>query len=189
MQLLLIRHGEIPSNVKKMYAGRSPERLTERGICQAQAVAEKLISCEVYALYSSPIHRALQTAGVIGKTIGMNNIVMKEFREMELGPWEGLLETEVARIYPDEWQIWQRSPADLRLQGRETLDELLERALNGIRDIYMNAVNDNVVVVTHVAVIRVLLLWDAKKSLNLYKTINVPNAKVFKIKIDSLVNN
>lgn len=185
MNLLIVRHGEIPSNVNKIYAGRSDEGLTPNGIFQAEEVAERLTSYNVHSIYSSPIFRARQTAAIVGDKIGVKVSIKDEFREMELGPWEGLSEEDVARLYPAEWQTWQKMPADLRLPGRETLDGLLKRALTGIPDIFQNKGDGGVVIVTHVAVIRVLLLWHSRKSLNLYKTLHVPNACIFEIKLNN----
>jgi alpha-ribazole phosphatase/probable phosphoglycerate mutase len=186
MNLLLIRHGEILPNIKKVYAGKSSEGLTEKGKKQAQKVAYELRNYSVHSLYSSPIQRAVQTAEIIGNKIGMDYIVEDNFREMELGPWEGLSEIKIANLYTEEWKTWLSRPAELKLEQRETLDKLLERVLKGIRNIYKVTVNKNVAVVTHVAIIRVLCLWHANKSLNLYKTIDIPNAKIFKLTLNSL---
>jgi len=183
MNLLLVRHGETVSNLEKIYAGRSSEWLTERGIIQAKEVSEKLKHFDVQALYSSPIQRAIQTAEIIGKTLGLNVIIEDAFQEMAMGAWEGLHEEKVALLYPEEWQLWHSRPAELELQGRETLDGLLKRVLKGIYKIQEVHGLQNVVIVTHVAIIRVLLLWHSKKSLNLYKTIHVPNAEVFEINL------
>ncbi len=184
MNLLMVRHGEILSNIKKVYAGRSAEELTERGLAQAREVAGKLKHYDVHALYSSPVRRAVRTARIIGETIGRDTVIEDEFREMEMGPWEGMSEKDIARLYPEEWRIWQNRPAELKLSGRETLDDLLIRVLKGFENISRDVGDHIVVAVTHVAVIRVLLLWQERKSLNLYKTIHVPNAGIFKIKID-----
>ncbi|NOZ68345.1 MAG: histidine phosphatase family protein [Deferribacteres bacterium] len=183
MNLLMVRHGEILSNVKKIYAGRSGEGLTAKGLAQAREVAERLSRRDVHALYSSPIRRAAQTAQIIGKAIGLQPVTEYAFREMEMGPWEGMSEEDIARLYPEEWRIWQDRPAELELPGRETLDELLKRVLAGVRGIARSMEGRTVVVVTHVAVIRVLLLWHEGKSLNLYKKIHVPNAGIFEIKM------
>ena len=180
MNLLMIRHGEIPSNVNNVYAGRSPEHLTEKGVRQAREVSAKLKEYEVDAIYSSPIQRALQTAQIISETKDMDLRIEEAFREIEMGPWEGMSEADVVKQYPDEWSIWCNRPANLKMEGRETLDELLSRVSAGIRGIKDSG---NVVIVTHVAIIRVLLLWHADKSLNLYKTIHIPNAGIFEIKI------
>lgn len=184
MNLILVRHGEIPSNVNKIYAGRSSEGLTDKGVSQAKTVSIELKKYKIDAIYSSPIQRALQTAQILSKVVGIDPKVDDLFRELEMGPWEGMFEADIAREYPGEWSIWNSDPVKLRLEGRETLDVLLERVLTGVRDIYKEHSGGNVVVVTHVAIIRVLLLWHTKKSLNLYKTINVPNAELFKLNIE-----
>ena len=184
MNLIMVRHGEIPSNIKKVYAGKSPEPLTERGVRQAKEVSENLKKYEVDALYSSPMQRALQTAQIIGEGIGMDLRINDAFREIEMGPWEGLSEIDVAQKYPQEWNTWNIRPAELRLPNRETLDELLKRVLTGIQRINRNEERRNIIIVTHVAVIRILLLWKAEKSLNFYKTIHVPNAGIFQIETD-----
>ena len=186
MNLLMVRHGEVHSNIKKVYAGKSPEPLTEKGVGQAEDVSEKLTKYQVSALYSSPIQRAFQTAHIIGKEIGKNVVIEDSFRELEMGPWEGMSENDVEQTYPLEWNIWQTRPAELRLPGRETLDDLLKRVLAGLQKVYHTGSNRNIIIVTHVAIIRVLLLWHSRKSLNLYKTIHVPNAEIFNLKINSL---
>lgn len=185
MYLLMIRHGEIPSNVNKVYAGRSPEHLTERGVRQAKEVSEKLKGYKVDALYSSPIQRAIETARILGEKIGIRPEVNDAFREMEMGPWEGMSESDIAERYPEEWDCWNTSPDELKLPGRETLAELQQRVLDGVKDIHDKTGSRNVVVVTHVAVIRTMLLWHERKSLNLYKSIHVPNAEIFGIDLEN----
>jgi alpha-ribazole phosphatase/probable phosphoglycerate mutase len=183
MNLFLVRHSEILSNLRKIYAGRSSESLTEKGIQQAYEIARRLSSMNIHALYTSPIKRAVETAEIIGKVIGKDYKIIDEFIEMRLGPWEGMSENEITKLYPQEWEIWQNRPAELILPGRETLDELLKRALKGVKRIMDDYPFQNIVVVTHVAIIRVLLLWRNKKDLNLYKTVNIPNTQIFKIEI------
>ena len=179
MNIILVRHGEIPSNVNKIYAGRSPEELTDKGIAQAEKVSGELKKYQIDAIYSSPIRRAVQTAEIINKDAGSDLTINNAFRELDMGPWEGMSEADVAKMYPDEWKVWNNMPAELKLPGRETLDELLARVLKGIRTVLEDGYGENIVIVTHVAIIRVLLLWHSKESLNLYKTIHVPNAEVF----------
>jgi broad specificity phosphatase PhoE len=185
MNLLLVRRGEILSNVKKIYAGRSDESLAIKGIYQAKQLAVKLRRDQVHALYTSPIPRAYETAAIIGKTIGKKPIINNAFREMELGQWEGISEDRISHDWSVEWITWNQRPAELKLPGRETLGELLHRVMKGVQLIYQDAINRNILVITHVAIIRVLHMWNSGVNLNLYRTIPVPNAKIFKIKITS----
>ena len=128
-----VRHGEIDSNLKKVYAGWSQERLTERGVLQAEEAGEALKGEGIDALYCSPLKRAVQTAEIIGKAINRELVLDDHFREMKLGLWEGLSEDEIENAYPEEWRLWNTRPAELVLEGRETLRELQERVLEGIR--------------------------------------------------------
>lgn len=228
MTLYLVRHGEIQSNLDKVYAGWNEEPLTERGIRQAQRAGEALKEKEIDALYCSPLQRAVQTAQIMGEAIGKVPVTDDHFKEMRLGPWEGLSEDQIADAYPEEWRIWNERPADLVLEGRETLAELQERVLEGmwklgkrIEEIGKREEGERVrrsedsrhpsetpsgdsselfhpdetkggrfhragaarkaVVVTHVAIIRVLKLYAEGRDLNEYKKVPVGNGEIFEI--------
>ena len=180
-----IRHGEIQSNVDKVYAGWSDEALTERGVCQAEKAGETLRGKGIDKIYCSPLRRAVQTAEIIGKAVGRVPIVDEHFKEMGMGPWEGLSEDEVEKKFPEEWRVWNAKPGELRLEGRETLGELQERVLEGVRRQRSEVGGQRsgkVVVVTHVAIIRVLKLHVEGRDLNEYKKVPVPgNGEVFRI--------
>jgi broad specificity phosphatase PhoE len=182
MKLILVRHGEIDANVNKVYAGRSGDPLNETGRSQALAAARQLINKDVVAIYCSPLRRTLETATIIGDHIARTPKAVESFNELLMGPWEGLSEAQVAERYPDELAIWSVRPAELRIPGRETLQELQQRALAGVREIQHGVADiDCVAVVTHVAVIRVLLLWTKGRNLNDYKQVHVPNAAPIEI--------
>ncbi len=187
MNLYFIRHGEIDSNVNKVYAGTSSEPLNLSGKKQAEKAGYYLKNKIINKLYSSPIKRTYQTAEIIGSITGNKPIMYNSFRELSMGPWEGLSEDQIARDYRKQWETWNKAPAELTMDGRETLDDLLKRVLSGLKQIKLTEV-ENVAVVTHVAIIRVMLLYVNKRSLNDYREISVPknggiylwqNGKVF----------
>ena len=181
MNCHLVRHGEIESNVKKFYAGWSEEELTPRGIQQAKEAGRKLVHLGIGGIYCSPLKRAVQTADIIGHLLKKEPVVEDSFKELRLGTWEGKSEEEVKRDFPEQWQIWNTRPAELVLEGRETLQELLERVLDGIERVKAKGDGKAVLIVTHVAIIRVLLLHSQRMDLNLHKSIDVPNGKIFEI--------
>jgi len=183
MKCLLIRHGETRSNLLKIYAGWSDEPLTEHGMRQAYQVGKFLATCDIDVIYTSPLWRAIQTAEIIAQQTGAPVIKENGFIEMRMGPWEGKSEEEVAATYPDEWLIWLKKPAELRLPGRETLDQLLDRVLNTFARIKTRNHQGHVVVVTHYAIVRVALLHARGQDLNLYKTVTVPNCLPFELEI------
>jgi broad specificity phosphatase PhoE len=96
---------------------------------------------------------------------------------MALGPWEGLTEAEVSQRYPVEYHNWITRPDDLRVSGRETLQDVAARMASAVRE--AESLDVPVLLVTHVALIRVAVLRVLGWPLNRYKQIDVPNATVF----------
>ena len=184
MKVCFVRHGEIPSNVLKVYSGRSQEALNENGVLQAHAVGEKFSARSIEAIYSSPLCSTMQTAEIIASYTLAPIIEQNCFIEMQMGPWEGKSEQEIEETYPDKWKLWNTMPAELSLAGRETLNELQDRVIDGLQCINSKKHESGVIIVTHVAVIRVAMLYAAGVSLNQYKTVHVPNGQVFEMELN-----
>jgi len=177
--IYLIRHGLTESNKKKIYAGRSNENLSKEGIDNLLKIGEKLKKLKIEKILSSPIRRAIQTSEILNTFLKVTIKIEKDFEEMRLGPWEGLSEEQVAIKFPIEWKIWNSKPSELMLDGRETLKELQLRALRGIKDVTNNSDCSRILVVTHVALIRVLIIYYNNLSMDSYRKINIPNCAVY----------
>ncbi len=98
-----------------------------------------------------------------------------------MGPWEGLSEDEAAAGYPSEYSKWLSRPAELKLAGRETLGALQGRALKAVTRILKEHPEGTSLVVTHVAIIRCLILHYNHLPLNSYKSINIENLSVHRL--------
>ena len=179
MNWYFVRHGEIESNRKKVYAGWNDEGLTATGWRQAKDAAEQLLNYNIEAIYCSPLRRTVQTAKIIADLLNQMIIVDEHFKELKLGIWEGMSEEEIVRRFPSELHQWNVRPADFLLEGRETLGQLLKRVLRGMAEIASVNSKKSILVVTHVAIIRVLLLYFQNMHLNLYRTIPIPNGEIF----------
>ena len=182
MNWYFIRHGQIASNLEKIYSGRSQEPLTAAGQQQVKQASAELANIKIDAIYSSPLARTRQSAEIIARELNWDLPINIEesFNELKMGPWEGLAESAVANQYPAEWALWNESPAELTIQGRETLQQLQDRVMGGISEIRETSSHQSVLVVTHVAIIRVLTLYVSNANLNQYKKVPVENAKLVK---------
>src|SRR4051812_50015299 len=60
---LLMRHGETDAVGKSIMGWRPGRRLNENGRKQAQRQAERLARLPIRAVYTTPLERALETAG------------------------------------------------------------------------------------------------------------------------------
>ena len=170
----LARHGETESNRARRYAGRASDPLTAEGRRQILNLARSLADANIASIWTSPIVRAAESAGLISQELGIPLQEDSRLAEMYLGPWEGLTETEVARSFPAEYLLWNTTPSRLEMNGRETLDVLASRVMTAVDDACRR--ERPVLLMTHVAPVRVAALRVLDLDLDLYKSLDVPNA-------------
>ena len=173
----LVRHGETASNLLVRYAGQSRESLTARGREQALGLAKRLTAYSVAEIWTSKIPRAAETAEILADVLGVTVRTEKRLGEIRMGPWEGLTETEVAEKHPTSFRVWQEHPDLLSLPGRETLEMVAARVRTVL--VEARARRKPVVLVSHVAPIRVAVLIHLGLPLRLYKRIRVANTDCF----------
>lgn len=178
-EIYLIRHGLTESNKKKIYAGWSEEGLCQEGRSNLLEIGNKLRKFKIEKIFSSPIRRAIQTAEIINAFLNKKIEIEENLKEMKMGPWEGLSEQEVGEKFPNEWKIWNSKPSELKLNGRETIKELQLRALKAIKNTLSFSNNKRVLAITHVALIRVLIIYYNNLTMNNYRKIDVPNGAVY----------
>lgn len=162
--LHLVRHGESTWNVEGRLQGQvdHPE-LTDRGRGQACAAATLLADSRAERLLTSDLRRALQTAEIIGETIGLAPIPTSLLRELHYGALQGLT-TEQAS---GEWERLAGSAidqygdpipvSDRRLAGGESLHDVRARIEALLATPWVTEARGDVVIVTHGDTIRIML--------------------------------
>ncbi len=110
-QVLLVRHGETAWNRQHRYVGRTDLPLSERGIRQAERLAQRLAGEPIEAIYSSDLQRASQTAERIAAVHGLTVHFEPCLREADFGAWEGLTLAEIHQSYPREYAAWLADPS------------------------------------------------------------------------------
>jgi probable phosphoglycerate mutase len=103
MHLLLARHGETEWNVARRIQGWGDSALTERGLKQAQSLAERLKDVKLTAAYSSTLPRAMRTADIATTGHGLSVTHLDGLRENGWGAWEGKTATEIEAESPELW--------------------------------------------------------------------------------------
>src|SRR5689334_11006818 len=87
--LTLVRHGTTEWIEAGRLHGISDSPLSARGRREAEAVAQALVGQHFDAFYTSSLGRAQETAGIIGKAIGMQAVPLDSLREINFGWMEG----------------------------------------------------------------------------------------------------
>lgn len=150
-RLWLIRHGETDWNVEGRWQGQAPHAppLNATGRAQAEAVASRLNSHTFDHLYTSDLLRAIQTAEVIATKLELPMQIEPRLREINQGEWEGMLGSDIARLYPAEWAERGRDPLNARPPGGESVVAVAERAWAAADDIAQQHPAGAVLIVAH----------------------------------------
>ena len=158
VRVFVVRHGETAYSRERRFAGSRDIALSETGIAQCEAVAQRLATAVPAAVYASPLERARTSAEIIAKPHRLAVTVEAAFREMAFGLWEGLTRDEVAARFPEASRTWRSAPHELRLDGGETLVDVAARVGRGLQALREGRGGQTLVLVTHAVVARLLVL-------------------------------
>lgn len=157
LRLFLLRHGQTALSRADMFCGRRLDPpLTAEGAAMASAFAAAYRETPWTAIYSSPLNRALSTAGPLARELDMAIETRDELAEIDYGKWDGKTADEVSRDHHVEYERWTADPAWNPPTGGETAVALAQRMTRVIEEIDI-AHDGNVLVVSHKASIRVAL--------------------------------
>jgi len=156
-RLYVVRHGATQLSSEDRFSGAVGIELSEEGRWQAARLGERLRHDGITAVYSSPLSRALETAGIIAGSCELTIETRDGLREIGHGRWEGLARSDVEARYPDEYASWEEDPFTFAPEGGESGVAVLARALPVFREIVTRHAGERVLVVSHKATIRLVL--------------------------------
>ncbi|MBK5275333.1 MAG: alpha-ribazole phosphatase [Desulfuromonadales bacterium] len=154
----LIRHGQVVGHEQKRYNGQTDVALTDLGVKQYQRLKERLADSPVSACYTSNLSRCVIGAGIICRQFRIEPVRRSELRELNIGIWEGLTWTEIKERWPEEWQARLADLVHHRVPQGENLLDLQARVMPVISEIVERHQGQEVLVVGHGGVNRVVLL-------------------------------
>jgi probable phosphoglycerate mutase len=149
----MVRHGQTEWNIAGIRQGHLDSRLTERGMAQAKALAQRLARERFAALYSSDLGRAVQTAMAIADLTGHEVVTDPRLRERHLGIFQGLNGNEILEKYPEERRMLRTLGPDYIIPGGESMKQQVERNVAYLNDLAHKHVGETIVVVTHGGVV------------------------------------
>ena len=150
MDLILVRHGETDANRRGILMGSTGgPSLNATGRAQAADIAAALKAKPVIHLYTSPAHRARETAEIVSRLIEVPLTEVTELCEIDVGRLEGLTQAEVHREFALHTLEWKGDPATARHPGGETMEELQSRAWRVVEELSEKHGGETVVVVSH----------------------------------------
>lgn len=129
MKLYFMRHGESTANLLGEFSNSGFKHpLTKAGVEQARTAARSLAGLTVERIYSSPVMRAVQTAQILGESLGAPLQIAEALREWSVGIYEGTTDPvgwELHRQVQDLWLSHQQF--DSRMPGGESFRDIQNR--------------------------------------------------------------
>ena len=89
MKLYVARHGETEWNRLNKVCGRTDSPLTDKGLQQAQLLADGLENCPIDVIIASPLSRAQETARAVAERKHLPIITDERLIEQDYGMYEG----------------------------------------------------------------------------------------------------
>lgn len=143
-----MRHGEVHNPNHIVYADLPGYGLSDLGRDQAAETAGHLASRPIARVVSSPLQRAVETAGFIAARHGIGVVVDDRLTEWGLSTlWAGIVWEDLEARRPGELTAYLNDPADLPFSP-ESLVELGERVAEA-SIAHADEVDGEIVIVSH----------------------------------------
>lgn len=127
--------------------------LTAAGRAEAEALADRLAREEVRVVQTSPRERAVETAAIIARRLGVAVEIVDALDEIDFGGWTG--RSFAALAADPAWAIWNDRRGSAVPPGGETMAAAVARAGRHVAG--LAAVGGGVVCVSHCDIIRGLI--------------------------------
>jgi broad specificity phosphatase PhoE len=167
--IILVRHGHVDWISPERFRGRAELALSDLGRRQARATALYIAATwKPDAVYTSPLSRCLDTGAAIAAPFRLERQPVEGLGDINYGDWQGLTRDAARERWPQEIELWFRSPHIASIPGGETLAGLLTRTTASLHDILRRHPEGTVIIVGHDSVNRVLLLHALDLPLSRY---------------------
>lgn len=156
-KVYLMRHGEVANGGEKRYNGHIDIDITERGLRQMHALAERLSGRPIAAVYSSDLVRSRKGAEIISNRLGISFTPLRGLRERSVGLWEGLTAEEIRERFTLEYEAWRGDLLNYRPPGGECLLDVKNRILPIYKDIVFSHSDKEIAFLLHGGVNRIII--------------------------------
>jgi len=181
-ELILIRHGETAWNTVRRLQGHIDIPLNEVGERQARALGAALSAVKIDAIISSDLGRAQQTARAIADWHDLPIHSDASLRERCFGVFEGLLYSELAERYPEEYVLWQARDPDVVLptgqRPAESIRSFQVRIITSLTHYARKHPKQRIVVVGHGGVLECAYRAARQLPLHAQREVKMLNASI-----------
>lgn len=180
-RFLLIRHA-MNDAVGKRLAGRMDGvHLNGQGRAQAQELAGRLAGLSITAVYSSPLHRALETAAPLAASLRLETLVDKDLLEIDFGLWTNAAYEDLQKQL--RFQRFNTFRSGTAIPGGEFMAEAQLRIVRSLNKLCDKHPGETVAAVSHADMIKAAIAYYAGIHLDMFHRIEISPASVSIVEI------
>jgi alpha-ribazole phosphatase len=173
-KIILVRHGRTAWHAEGRYAGTADVPLDDVGLEQARRVAESLADTPIDVIYTSPLSRCAELAGMICDAKGLEINIDERLREIDLGRWDGETYREIFERDGGILKKWTEDPTSVTIPGGESLIEVQARAMQWFAEAVDRHPDSTIVVSSHGGPLRAMIA----------AVIGLPLGHIFRLTVD-----
>ncbi len=179
--LLLVRHGETPSTGRDMPEPGAGPGLTDAGKRQAEEAAQYISEWRaalpaLSAIYASPLTRARETAGILGKVLDLAPVERADLVDCNAGEWAGAHLKDLFK--KPEWPTVVHYPSGFRFPGGESIREMSDRMVGAARGLVGQHPGQSLIIVSHADPIKAVVTDALGLHLDLFQRVVIAPASV-----------
>ncbi len=156
-RLFLVRHGELTTSKDWKYVGHMDVEMNDTGIAQIKRLAGRLKDEEIDVILSSDLKRTAKSAEIIGGFLGLSPSQHRDFREINLGHWEGMTRDEIVNKFVAEFEKRTLNLSEFRVEGGESFLDVQSRVIPALNLFLEKHNGNNLLLVAHGGVNRIIL--------------------------------
>jgi probable phosphoglycerate mutase len=173
-RLVIVRHGETEFNREGRYMNQLDSPLTELGICQVKALAERLSHYRFTAFYSSDLGRTVATSKIISARCGGSPVFRAGLREHAMGHFQGLKLEDARTQFAEDWSRFN-AEEDYAIGDGESRRTFQDRVAGTVSEILSAHHGETILVVCHGGVLEILFRYAMEQPLNCPRRVRIPN--------------
>ena len=175
----LLRHGEV--EIGSVFCGSTDPELTDHGWSQMQKALENEEGWD--RIISSPLQRCQEFAESLALQEETSISLNESFQEIDFGLWEGLDPKDILEEESDALNAWWKAPTRVVPPEGEAFLDFRSRVLKAFNDVVRQNSDENILLVTHAGVIRVIMMHILGMQDEHLFRINVDYASYTRIRI------
>ncbi|MFH1023130.1 MAG: histidine phosphatase family protein [Planctomycetota bacterium] len=134
-RIVIIKHGETLWDGEGRIPGNLDIPLKARGGKEFLEAQVALKSLDIRTFHTGPSSACRETAKILARLHRARVIEREDLAEVNLGLWQGLLETDVIHRYRTSYRQWREDPTRVAPPGGETVEAARDRLVAAVEAI------------------------------------------------------